>query len=107
MDTVTPLGVADAFVSHVFSKPDCRLEYIYIYIGVGKGGTASCTVVPVAPCVGLRHGLLVGLFTCRTSCHANLPTKPPFASEPGYIPLNEVDGWTCFKVEIGQPLVCP
>ena len=35
------------------------------------------------------------------------PSKPPYAGEPGHIPLREVDGWTIFKIEFGKPLIRP
>ncbi len=41
------------------------------------------------------------------SCLVTCPLKPSYAGEPSHIPLREIDGWTCFIVELCQPLVRP
>ena len=53
-----------------------------------------------APCVGLQYGLPVGLLARRTNLPPALPTKPSYVGEPGYIPLREIEGWTCVMIEI-------
>ena len=53
--------------------------------------------------MGLRRGLPVGPF--RPFGHSALPTyplKPPSAGQSGYIPLCEVDPWSCFQIETGK-----
>ena len=72
---------------------------------MGKRGNVSCTIMPMVPCEELQLSLPVGLLAHWTLCLANIPLKTPLAGEPSHIPLREVDGWTCFKVKIGQPLV--
>jgi len=53
-----------------------------------------------APCVGLRIGLPMGQFTRWTICRSDLPTKTlPRRPHPF---LSEIDGWTRFRVEIGE-----
>ena len=38
---------------------------------------------------------------------SDLPTKTPYAGEPGHIRLRKIDCWTCFKSEIGKSLIRP
>ena len=64
----------------------CGFFFFFFLVG-GKEGNASCTLVPRAPCIGLQHGLPMGLFARWTICRLTYPLKPPYAGDPGHIPV--------------------
>ena len=55
--------------------------YFFFLVG-GKEGNVSCTLVPRAPCVGLQHGLPMGLFTRWTICRLTYPLNTPLYLQP-------------------------
>ena len=56
---------------------------------------------------GTPSGLASGPKACLDGMPCVLPTTPPYAGGPGYIPLGEVDLRARYRVELGQTFIRP
>ena len=72
--------------------------------GILLWGVPRCSILSQYVDLTVR-GPTGGYLSLSRSRQADLPTKTPCASEPGHIPLKEIDSWTCFKIEIGKSLI--
>ena len=90
-------------------KPHRMSFYTFIYLILflvgGKGGNASCTVVPKGTTCGTPVRLASGYsHLLDKSATLTYPLKPSYAGVPNHIPLREIDGWTCITIKISYCL---
>ena len=70
-------------------------------------GNVLCTMAPERTVWDSSTACQWVLLPVGQTCHLTYPLKPSYASEPGHIPLREVDRWTSIMIEIGKLLIHP